>query len=92
MNARSIVLRYLRRHGHAGLCLVDEPFNRCGCGIDDNFAHCGEGPYPECQPAHRFIIPESGVLIDPATGKAVEHDGLPGDSVYVPIFQHRRAA
>jgi len=69
MNARSIVLRYLRRHGHAGLCLIDEPFSKCSCGIED-FAPCGEGPYPECQPARR---------------------GLPGELVYVPIFQHRRA-
>jgi hypothetical protein len=29
-------------------------------------------------------------VIDPATGQAVEHDGGPGDAVYVPIFQHKR--
>lgn len=91
MNARSIVLRYLRSHGHAGLCLIDEPFNRCGCGIDD-FAPCGEGPYPECQPARRLIVPDDGIVIDPAHGQEVEHDGLPGEAVYVPIFQHRRPA
>ena len=91
MNARSIILRYLRRHGHAGLCLIDERCNRCGCGIDD-FAPCGEGPYPECQPARRVIVPDNGVVIDPATGKEVEHDSLPGESVYLPIFQNRRAA
>lgn len=90
MNARSIILRYLRRHGHAGLCLIDEHCNRCGCGIDDSFAHCGEGPYPECQPARRVIVPDDGIVIDPATRQAVEHQAFPGESVYVPIFQHRR--
>lgn len=38
---------WLSEHGHDGLYALEGP---CGCGLDD-FAPCGDGPFPECVPA-----------------------------------------
>jgi hypothetical protein len=61
MDVKTIVREYLIKHGHDGLCNED-----CGCGLDD-FAPCGEGPYPDCHAARRLVMPES----------------LDGDSVFI---------
>ena len=47
MNCHDIIKDYLQKNGHDGLCLPD--FD-CGCGLND-FAPCGDGPTPQCQPA-----------------------------------------
>lgn len=52
MNVHNIVVEYLAKNHYDGLCTED-----CGCGVKD-LAPCGDGPFPECQPAyHRAIRP-----------------------------------
>jgi len=46
MNAKKIVIAYLKENGYDGLAGDD-----CGCGIDD-FAPCGEG-IGYCKPAYK---------------------------------------
>lgn len=75
---QEFVLSALRANGHDGMC----DGGGCGCGIDD-FAPCEDGPHSECSPARRLVVPESGDLIDPKDGNRVNHDGKPGDSVFV---------
>lgn len=47
MNCRDIIKTWLQGNDHDGLC---QPYADCGCGLDD-FAPCGDGPFPHCQPA-----------------------------------------
>ena len=87
----------LKRLGAQGFVDTDA---ECGCNLED-FAPCGDGPYSECQPAIKLIIPDDpdDDLIDPQTGQRVsrrisegnwlrvDHDGKPGDWVMVPFRQ-----
>ena len=75
---QEFVIAALKAGGHDGM-INDEG---CGCGVDD-FAPCGDGPYSECSPARKLIIPDNGILIDPKDGAKVRHDGYPGDGVFV---------
>lgn len=73
----------LKRLGAQGMVDTDA---ECGCHLDD-FAPCGGGPYSECQPAIKLIIPDDPDvdLIDPQTGKPVLYEGNPGDFIMVPF-------
>lgn len=53
---------WLRAKGYDGLYATEGP---CGCGLDD-FAPCGEGPFPECVPAVQREDPEGRPLYFPA--------------------------
>lgn len=75
---QEFVLNALRSQGHAGMC----DGAGCGCGVDD-FAPCGDGPYSDCAPARKLIVPEDGCLIDPRDGREVHHECNPGDAVFV---------
>jgi len=48
---KQIVEAYLREHNYEGLC---NPFNECGCALDDDFMSCDE-PLCDCVPARRTI-------------------------------------
>lgn len=63
-----MVLDWLREHGADGLC---EPETECGCGLDD-FAPCGDGPYPHCKAAISRTLVEGEFI----------GDGGPGDKAY----------
>ena len=55
MNVKEIVKQWLKDNGYDGLFLDNncpDGDENCGCSIDD-FAPCGEGPLPECEPAYR---------------------------------------
>ena len=71
------VLAALKAQGHAGMCNGE-----CGCGVDD-FAPCGDGPYSECSPARRLVVPEDGILVDPKDEQIIWNDGQQGDFVFV---------
>jgi len=78
MNAREMVKLFVQRQGMDGLC-NDE----CGCGLDD-FAPCGDGPYPNCEMARKLIVPKDGPLYHPITGELVScPEASPGDEIYV---------
>jgi len=47
MKTIDIVKKYLTENGYDGLCNAD---TECGCGLND-FAPCGDGPYPTCETA-----------------------------------------
>ena len=51
-NASDILKLWLTEHLFDGLCDGDD----CGCLLDD-FAPCGDGPYPSCQPARKVELP-----------------------------------
>jgi hypothetical protein len=50
MSRRSHDPIWLREHGYDGLYALINGTEECGCGVDD-FAPCGEGPFPQCVPA-----------------------------------------
>ena len=68
MDCKTMVLDWLREHGADGLC---EPETECGCGFDD-FAPCGDGPYPHCKAAISRTLVEGEFI----------GDGGPGDKAY----------
>lgn len=68
MDCKTIVLDWLKSNGADGLC---EPETECGCDIND-LAVCGDGPYPQCQPAKRRILGDGEYI----------GDGGPGDFAY----------
>ncbi len=67
MNAIDIVINHLRNHGYDGLC---HPDNECGCGLND-FAPCGDGPYPDCQSAKARKLKEGEYAGDAEVGDIV---------------------
>lgn len=68
-----------------GLCNEE-----CGCGLDD-FAPCGDGPYPDCEAAIKLIVNEDGYCIDPQDNKTVHcSEAQPGDSIFVPLLNARK--
>ena len=78
MDVRTIVKLHVQRHGMDGLCNED-----CGCGLDD-FAPCGDGPYPDCEVARKLVKPENGDLVHPITNEVIHcPDADPGDDIYV---------
>jgi len=50
MNAKDIIIDWLKEHDFDGLCLPQE---ECGCEIDDLFL-CDGNPY-ECQPGKKRL-------------------------------------
>lgn len=68
MYCKEIIIAWLREHHFDGLC---EPETECGCGLGD-FAPCGDGPYPHCQPAKARVLRE---------GESIGDAG-PGDTAY----------
>lgn len=79
MDVKTMVKLFIRQQGMAGLCNDDG----CGCSLDD-FAPCGEGPFPYCRMARRLTIPGHGDLIHPITNeKILITDGKPGDDIFV---------
>jgi len=65
---KEIIKEHLKAIGADGLC---NPYEECGCGIDDLMpCMCGIG-CSSCVPARKEIAPE-------------DHD-FPGEEVYVPI-------
>lgn len=81
MNVHELVKAAIKAQEGDGLW---QPGGPCGCGLDD-FAPCGDGPFPTCVLARRLVIPEDCRLIDPKTGEVVYCDeGFPGDSMFVP--------
>jgi hypothetical protein len=69
MDVKTIVEDAIREGGAAGLCNDD-----CGCGMDD-FAPCGDGPYPDCVLAQVRSLGD-----DERIG-----DAGPGDWIYTPL-------
>lgn len=66
MDCKTIIFDWLRDHNLDGLC---EPAIECGCGLDD-FAPCGDGASPACQPAMKRVLGDDECL-------------EPGDTVYL---------
>lgn len=78
MNVKTMVKNYIRQQGMDGLC-NDE----CGCSLDD-FAPCGDGPFPECEMARKLIKPKFGELRHPVTNEIIScSDFEPGDQIFV---------
>ena len=50
MDAKQILLDYLKANGFDGLCHGP---TECGCGLDDLIGTC-EGAQPNCKPAYRI--------------------------------------
>ncbi len=69
MDCKSIVIEWLKNNGADGLC---HPDDECGCGLDDDFAACCDGPRPGCKPAKMRVLAENEYL----------GDGGPGDIAY----------
>lgn len=79
---RSLRLADLRQSRADGL-VVDEPHADCGCSLDD-FAPCGDGPYPECVAARSLTVPADRRLV--YCGQVYYcGDFEPGDAVFVPL-------
>lgn len=68
MDCKEIVIEWLKQHGADGLC---EPDTECGCGLED-FAPCGDGPYPHCKPAKAATLGDGDYV----------GDAGPGDTAY----------
>ena len=64
MNAREIIKQYLAVNKYDGLCHCD---TECGCGLDD-FAPCGDGPYPDCEPANARLLKADEYIGDAGPG------------------------
>jgi len=73
MDCKTIIFDWLRAHNFDGLC---EPAIECGCGLDD-FAPCGDGPFPSCQPAMKRVLGDGEYF----------GDCEPGDTVYAVEFR-----
>lgn len=65
MDCREIIIKWLHDNGHDGLC---EPDTECGCGLDD-FAPCGDGPYPKCKAAKARTLLEHEYVGDCGPGE-----------------------
>ena len=74
MDVKTIVENAILKAGAAGLCNDD-----CGCGMDD-FAPCGDGPYPDCALA---IARQLGD--DERIGEVG-----PGDWIFTPLLSELR--
>ena len=87
MNVIEMVRKYIEDQGLDGLCN-----GACGCGLDD-FAPCGDGPYPDCVAAKKQVMPEDRDLRDPDTGELIScPDASPGDDIFVPARVNENSA
>ena len=64
METKTIIKIYLEEKGYDGLCHRE---TECGCGLDD-FAPCGDGPYPDCETANARPLGEGEYIADCGTG------------------------
>lgn len=72
----------LQRIGADGMVDIG---TECSCCLE-NLMPCGDGPYSDCQPGKKLIVPADGEdLINPLTGEIVHHNGKPGNWVMVPF-------
>jgi len=62
MDVKEIVKTWLKDNDFDGLCNED-----CGCGIDD-FAPCGDGPYPDCEAAISRVLGDDEYVGDCGPG------------------------
>ena len=76
---QSFIFESLEKIGAHGL--VDTE-TECGCCLND-FVPCGDGPYPDCQPAIRLIVPDDGESINPLNAEVIPGEGQ--DWVMVPF-------